>query len=111
MTCLFSTVVVAYEGDTDLRSIRVKNTESGAEQTLEVDGLFLAIGTEPENQPYKAVTEQNYQGYIVADETCRTGHDGIFVAGDCRTKSYRQVATAIADGATAALNACRYLDE
>ena len=111
VTCLFSTVVVAYEGDTDLRSIRVKNTESGAEQTLEVDGLFLAIGTEPENQPYKAVTEQNYQGYIVADETCRTGHDGIFVAGDCRTKSYRQVATAIADGATAALNACRYLDE
>ena len=110
VSCLFSTVVTAYEGDTDLRKIRVQNTDTGAEAELEVDGLFLAIGTEPENQPYESVAELNHQGYIVADESCRTGKDGIFVAGDCRTKTYRQVATAIADGATAALNACRYLD-
>ena len=111
VSILYSTVVAAYEGDTELKSIRVKNTDTGEEQVLEVDGLFLAIGTEPENQPYTAVTEQNHQGYIVADESCRTSHEGIFVAGDCRTKTYRQVATAIADGATAALNACRYLDQ
>ena len=90
--------------------VRLKNTETGEETRLEIDGLFLAVGTEPENEPYKAVTEQNDYGYIVADESCRTGKDGIYVAGDCRTKTYRQVATAIADGATAALNACRYLD-
>lgn len=107
---LYNTVVAAYEGDEELRAVRLKNTETGEETRLEIDGLFLAVGTEPENEPYKAVTEQNDYGYIVADESCRTGKDGIYVAGDCRTKTYRQVATAIADGATAALNACRYLD-
>ncbi len=108
---LYSTVVTAYEGVDELKAVRLKNTETGEEQVLEIDGLFLAVGTEPENEPYKAVTEQNDYGYIVADESCRTGKDGIYVAGDCRTKTYRQVATAIADGATAALNACRYLDQ
>ena len=107
---LYSTVVTAYEGDEELKAVLLKNTETGEETRLEIDGLFLAVGTEPENEPYKAVTEQNDYGYIVADESCRTAKDGIYVAGDCRTKTYRQVATAIADGATAALNACRYLD-
>lgn len=107
---LYNTVVAAYEGDEELKAVRLKNTETGEETRLEIDGLFLAVGTEPENEPYKAVTEQNDYGYIVADESCRTGREGIYVAGDCRTKTYRQVATAIADGATAALNACRYLD-
>ncbi|HJJ93097.1 MAG TPA: FAD-dependent oxidoreductase, partial [Methanocorpusculum sp.] len=108
---LFSTVVTAYEGEDELKRVRLKNTETGEELVLDIDGLFLAVGTEPENEPYKAVTEQNNFGYIVSDENCRTGRDGIYVAGDCRTKTYRQVATAIADGATAALNACRYLDQ
>ncbi|MBP3413037.1 MAG: FAD-dependent oxidoreductase [Oscillospiraceae bacterium] len=108
---LFSTVVTAYEGSSELEQIRLQNTQTGEEQILPVDGLFLAVGTEPENQPYRAVTDQNDYGYIIADENCRTGRDGIFVAGDCRTKAYRQVATAIADGATAALNACRFLDQ
>ncbi len=108
---LFSTVVTEYIGDTDLRKIRVRNTETGEEQILAIDGLFLAVGTEPENQPYTQVAKLNDYGYIVSDESCRTGCDGIFVAGDCRTKAYRQVATAIADGATAALNACRFLDQ
>jgi len=108
---LYSTVVTVYEGDEELKSVCLKNTESGEETRLEIDGLFLAVGTEPENEPYKAVTHQNDYGYIVADESCRTGKDGIYVAGDCRTKTYRQVATAIADGATAALIACRYLDQ
>ena len=107
---LYNTVVAAYEGDQELKAVRLKNTETGEETRLEIDGLFLAVGTEPENEPYKAVTEQNDYGYIVSDESCRTGREGIYVAGDCRTKTYRQVATAIADGATAALNACRYLD-
>lgn len=107
----YNTVVTAYEGDTELSAVRLRNTESGEEQLLSIDGLFLAVGTEPENEPYKAVTEQNQFGYIISDENCRTDREGIYVAGDCRTKTYRQVATAISDGATAALNACRYLDQ
>ena len=107
---IYSTVVTAYEGEDGLKAVHLHNTETGEDSRLEIDGLFLAVGTEPENQPYKEVTKQNDFGYIVADETCETGTPGIYVAGDCRTKAYRQVATAIADGAAAALNACRWLD-
>ena len=107
---LFSTVVTAYEGENALCAVRLLNTETGEKTRLEIDGLFLAVGTEPENAPFSAVAPLDAQGYITADESCRTPREGVFVAGDCRTKTYRQVATAIADGAAAALNACRYLD-
>lgn len=107
---LYDTVVAAYEGQDTLTAIDLHNTKTDAHSRLEIDGVFLAVGTEPENEPFSAVTSRNEAGYIVAGEDCATGTDGIFVAGDCRTKAYRQVATAIADGAAAALNACRYLD-
>lgn len=107
---IYSTVVSAYEGEDALTALRLHNTETGEDSRLAVDGAFLAIGTEPENDAYASVAELNDFGYIVSDESCLTKTEGIFVAGDCRTKAYRQVATAISDGATAALNACRYLD-
>lgn len=107
---IYSTVVTAYEGENSLEAIRLINTETNEESRLEVDGIFLAIGTVPENGAYQKVATINEQGYIEADERCMTNTPGVFVAGDCRTKTYRQVATAIADGAAAALNACRYLD-
>ncbi len=107
---IYSTVVKAYEGESSLEAIRLINTATNEESRLEVDGIFLAIGTVPENGAYHKVAKLNEQGYIEADERCMTGTPGVFVAGDCRTKTYRQVATAIADGAAAALNACRYLD-
>lgn len=106
----YGTVVIGYEGGEALTALHLLQTESGTESRLAVDGAFLAIGTEPENAPFSAVAALNEQGYITADESCRTETAGIFAAGDCRTKAYRQVATAISDGAAAALNACRYLD-
>ena len=106
----YSTLCVGYEGEDCLTGLRLKNTETGEESELPVDGAFLAIGTEPENIAYAALAPLNEQGYIKAGEDCLTPTAGVFAAGDCRTKAYRQVATAIADGATAALNACRYLD-
>lgn len=107
---LYNTVVTGYIGDNDLTAIELHNTQTEENSRLDVDGIFLAIGTAPENGPYANVAALNDFGYIVSDEGCATGTPGIFVAGDCRTKAYRQIATAIADGATAALNACRYLD-
>ena len=107
---IYNTVVTAYEGTDSLTGISLLNTETNETSSLSVDGIFLAIGTVPENDAYKKVSKINDWGYIEADEACLTGTDGIFVAGDCRTKAYRQVATAISDGAAAALNACRYLD-
>lgn len=107
---IFNTVVTGYEGEEALSAIQLRNTEGGEESRLEVDGIFLAIGTVPENEPFAKIAKINEQGYILSDENAATGTPGVFVAGDCRTKTYRQVATAIADGASAALNACRYLD-
>ncbi len=107
---IFNTVVSGYEGESELKAISLHNTETDVDSTLEVDGIFLAIGTAPENEAFSKVAKLNDWGYIISDENASTGTPGIFVAGDCRTKTYRQVATAIADGASAALNACRYLD-
>ena len=107
---LYSTVCVGYEGEDQLTGLRLQNTDTGAEQQLAVDGAFLAIGTEPENQAFAALAPLNEAGYIKADESCVTPTAGIFAAGDCRTKAYLQVATAVADGAAAALNVCRWLD-
>ncbi|MBP5662047.1 MAG: FAD-dependent oxidoreductase [Clostridia bacterium] len=73
-------------------------------------GLFVAIGLIPENEPFKDLAELNDYGYFDSDEQCLTKTPGVFVAGDCRQKRVRQLTTAAADGSTAALAACRYLD-
>lgn len=108
---IYNTVVTAYEGEDALTGVTLLNTETNEASALSVDGVFLAIGTVPENDAYRKVSKINDLGYIEADERCLTGTLGIFVAGDCRTKAYRQIATAISDGAAAALNACKYLDQ
>ncbi len=108
---IFNTVVTSYEGEEHLTAVELRDTETNETSRLAVDGIFLAIGTAPENDAFASVTDLNEWGYIQADESGLTKTAGIFVAGDCRTKAYRQVATAVADGASAALNACRYLDQ
>lgn len=107
---IYNTVVSALVGDKKLESIKLKNTENGEETSLSVDGVFVAIGQKPENEPFADIAPLNQNGYIVAGENCLTKTAGIFVAGDCRTKEIRQVTTATADGAVAALAACRYID-
>ncbi len=104
---ILSATVKAVKGSAELEAI-VLDTEGG-ESTLDVDGMFLAIGLVPENDVFASLTRLE-NGYIAADESCTTGTDGIYVAGDCRTKAVRQITTATADGATAALAACRYID-
>ncbi len=103
-------VVAALCGGEKLDAIVVKNTETEKESRLELDGVFVAIGQVPENEPFSAVASLDKNGYIISGEECESGTEGIFVAGDCRTKSVRQIATAISDGAVAAVNACRYID-
>ena len=72
--------------------------------------MFIAIGLIPQNEIFKDVIELNKFGYATADNDMKTVANGIFVAGDCREKRIRQVATAASDGAIAALSACDYLD-
>ncbi len=108
---IYDTVVVGFETEgTTLKAVKLKNDKTGEEYSLPVDGLFVAIGHAPENGAFADITALDKYGYIVADESCLTDTAGIFVAGDCRTKSVRQITTATADGAVAALAACRYLD-
>ncbi len=90
--------------------VEITKSESGETQQIACDGLFVAIGLIPENEPFADLADLNGYGYFESDENCETKTPGLFVAGDCRSKRIRQIATAIADGATAALAACRYLD-
>ena len=109
---IYSMVVDELLGESAINGVRIKNPETNESRTLEVDGIFVAIGQVPENEPFADAVKLNSYGYIEAGEDCMpvTELPGIFVAGDCRTKSVRQVTTATADGAVAALAACRYID-
>ena len=110
---IYSTVVRGILSENgEFKGIEIENTESGEKSTLAIDGMFVAIGQVPENEPFKNITNLNDYGYIVAGEDCvpNGASAGIFVAGDCRTKSVRQITTATADGAVAALAAIRFID-
>ena len=110
---ILSTLVTAINGEDAFEGIRLKNAETGEENNLEVDGIFVAIGQQPENGPFENLVKLDDRGYIVSGEDClpETKLKGIFTAGDCRTKNIRQVTTATADGAVAAIAACRFLDD
>ena len=97
------------DGDV-LSSIIIEKTSDGTPRTLTIDGMFVAIGLIPENEAFASVMALDKWGYADAGEDCLTATPGIFVAGDCRRKGVRQVTTATADGAVAAVAACRYID-
>lgn len=111
ITLILNSVVVDCQAGERLEKIFVEDVVSKEQQELSVDGLFVAIGQVPENHAFSNIAELDSQGYIVAGEDCRTKTLGIYVAGDCRTKSVRQLTTAAADGAVAALAACEYLSQ
>lgn len=93
-----------------LAGVDVADRTTGEAEHIECDGLFVAIGLIPENDAFADVAALNDWGYFDSDEACTTKSPGIFVAGDCRSKTTRQITTATADGAVAALAACRYID-
>ena len=108
---LFSTVVAGYEAEGGtLTGLRLRSEVTGEESHIAVDGAFLAVGLQPENEPFAQLAKLNDWGYFDSGEDCCTATPGLFVAGDCRSKRIRQVVTAAGDGAIAAMVACRYLD-
>ena len=92
-----------------LESIEVASTDGKVVRTIEIDGLFVAIGRIPESKAFANLIKLDDAGYIEADEKCHTNVDGIFVAGDSRTKDVRQLVTAVSDGAIAATEAVKYI--
>ena len=94
-----------------LKAIEVTDKISGEVRTLELNGLFIAVGRVPENQNFANIIKLDDSGYVTAGEDCHTSAEGIFVAGDNRTKMLRQLVTATADGAMAATEAVKYINE
>ncbi|ACV22848.1 Thioredoxin reductase [Slackia heliotrinireducens] len=97
-------------GKDGLRGVEIADRTTGESQVVGCDGLFVAIGLIPDNIPYAELADLNDWGYFDSDENCTTKTPGLFVAGDCRSKSIRQITTASGDGAVAALAACRYIN-
>lgn len=105
---IYNSTVTKLNGEKRLQSIEVTNKD-GSTQTLEVNGLFEAIGRIPENESFADIVKLDEAGYIIADESCRTSAEGIYAAGDNRTKRVRQLVTAAADGAAAATEAINHI--
>lgn len=96
-------------GADKVEGLTVKSLKDDSLKTLEVSGVFAAVGQVPSNDIFKDLIELDPSGYIVAGEDCLTSADGIFAAGDCRTKEIRQLVTAAADGAVAGIGAAKYV--
>ena len=107
---LNSTITRLNSDETGLVSIDVTDKDTNETREISISGLFVAIGQAPDNSPFENVASLDEKGYIKAGEDMKTGTDGVFTAGDCRTKTVRQLTTAASDGATAALQACAYID-
>jgi thioredoxin reductase (NADPH) len=106
---ILGVTVKEFLGSDELTGVKIADSD-GNEQVIAADGAFVAIGLVPQNEAFKNVLALDSYGYADVDEFCKTETDGIFVAGDCRKKGVRQVTTAVADGAVAALAACSYID-
>jgi thioredoxin reductase (NADPH) len=96
-------------GEDELKGIVVM--QDGAEREIAVDGLFVAVGHEPDNAAFASFVELDERGYAASNESCVTKTPWLFVAGDCRAKQVHQLTTAVADGAVAALAACAWLEK
>ncbi len=105
----WNSTVTEILAENKVTGVRIKNSEHGTEKEISVDGVFISIGRTPETKLFYGQIDMDENGYIIADETTKTSLDGVFAAGDVRTKPFRQIVTATADGANAAHFAEEYL--
>ena len=105
---VLDSVVTEIKGEGQVSSILL-NSKNGESRELEVQGVFIAVGIEPNSSAVKDLVAQDAGGYIVAGEDTKTSLEGVFAAGDVRTKQLRQVLTAAADGANAVTSAEKYI--
>ena len=108
---LWNSTAERIEGEDTVSSLIVSDVNTKEKKSLSVDGVFIAVGIVPNSKEYADAVATDAGGYIIADETGKTGTPGIFAAGDIRTKELRQIITAAADGANAVASAERYINE
>lgn len=106
---VWNSETAAIEGNGQVEALRLRQTKTGEEKRLDVDGVFIAVGIAPESELYAGQLELDEQGYTRADESGQTSVPGVFAAGDVRTKALRQILTAASDGANCVASAERYL--
>jgi len=109
VSILWNSVAVSINGTDSIESLTIQNVKTGESKDYPVDGVFIAIGMDPNSAAYQGVVDLDDAGYIIADETGITSTPGIFAAGDIRTKQLRQVISAAADGANALYSVQQYL--
>ena len=107
---IYDSVPDSIEGTDTVERLNIHNVKTNATETLDVDGVFIAVGTHPVTEYLKGVVDMDEKGYIRADETCKTNVPGVYAAGDVRTKALRQIVTAAADGACAVTSATEYIN-
>lgn len=110
ITSALESRVTELYGEDRLTAVAVEDKD-GRRRELAVDGLFVAVGQEPDNGAFAALAELDEGGYFRTGEDCLTKTPGVFAAGDCRSKTLRQLTTAAADGSVAATAACRWLEK
>lgn len=98
---IWDSVVEEICGQEQVESLKLRNLKQETEWTIETDGVFIAVGIRPNSESFREIVACDEAGYIIAGEDCTTQTEGIFAAGDVRTKSLRQIVTAVADGANA----------
>lgn len=106
---IWDTVVDEICGENEVSSINVSNVKTNEKKSLDVDGVFVAIGIIPNSHIFEKHLQLDDGNYIVATEDCKTSVEGVFVAGDVRTKALRQIVTAVSDGANAITSIEKYL--
>ena len=106
---VWNSVVSDYIVEDKIKGIKLKNTQSGEASELYADGVFVSVGRKPATELFADCLDLDAHGYIIADETTKTKLNGVYAVGDVRTKTLRQVVTAVSDGAVAAHYAEEYL--
>ena len=106
----WNSIVVEVQGDSRVESLLIENVKDGSRRVLAVEGVFILIGTHPITELFKGQIVLDPEGYVITDEDMQTNVPGVFAAGDCRRKRLRQMVTAAADGAIAAVSAERYIE-
>ena len=107
---LWNSTVEEFITELRVKGVRIKDTVTGEMKDVPCDGVFVSIGRDPMTEFLKGAVDLDERGYVIADETTKTNVDGVFAAGDVRTKALRQVVTAVADGAVAVHFAEEYLN-
>ncbi len=108
---IFNSTVSGFYGLQSLEKVTVKNLKTGEETEKKIDGVFIFIGYEPQTESFKSLVKLNERGEIIVDKTMMTSEKGVFAAGDCIEKRFRQITTAVSDGTKAALNAIEYIQK